>query len=593
MFRLGIDVGGTFTDAVLFRNSKLVSWSKERTTGDILTGLVKVLDHVIDQGARACGMEIKVIEEGIDTVFLSTTVLTNLIVEYKEDPVDLYIIPGPGMNVANRLPTVPIVLEGYVDHRGFVKQPIQKEEVIQALDKRINQACAISGKFGVRNDALEEMVKDVAIQKGYETISVGHHFGGTLNFPRRTVSAYFNSAVTKPFTKWTKVMEDVLESRRIRGKVHILKADGGTFKITDALKMPVESIYTGPAATIRGIQALKAVPMGHVVALDIGGTTTDISLWIDGEPLKSQRGLCIREFPSSIQSFELQSVGIGGESLVTYERGRICVGPIKKGPSLALGGKELTLGDALVLLGAVNFGDVRLAEAGMLDFKERIQFKGTIYELCHEIVEHAIDVVEEAIHGLVEMVNVRPTYVVDDVVHGDLFAATSLCIVGGSAEGLGPFLEKRMHMPVYIPKGAEVANAIGAALTRDTKDITVYIDTAETYCIIPELDYKDRKCMITTVDEAKELGVRKLSEVIESIDYAKYTEHAEHVEHAEYAEHTETVESRKVEEIKRAEIDVIYEEILPVLHGWGRKDYMITVKLQSRGGVQTYVEWKE
>ena len=110
--------------------------------------------------------------------------------------------------------------------------------------------------------------------------------------------------------------------------------------------IPAETVFTGPAATVLGLEALRSTKDAHTVALDIGGTTTDISLWKQGKPLMTKEGVSIREYPSAVRSFAVTSVGIGGECGVRYEDGKLMVGPERIGPSVALGGTIPTLGDA-------------------------------------------------------------------------------------------------------------------------------------------------------------------------------------------------------------------------------------------------------
>ena len=136
---------------------------------------------------------------------------------------------------------------------------------------------------------------------------------------------------------------------------------------------PVETAFTGPAATVLGLSALGAIGNMHTVALDIGGTTTDISLWKQGKPLMTKNGVSIREYPSAVRSFAVTSVGIGGESVVRIVDGKITVGPERVGPSAALGGNEPTLGDALIVLGHASYGDAELATQSLQQLAHVLQ----------------------------------------------------------------------------------------------------------------------------------------------------------------------------------------------------------------------------
>ena len=352
---LGLDVGGTFTDAVIIDGHRVVASAKRRTTKDnLMQGIGEALDAVL----TGCNTS------NIEQVTLSTTVVTNTIVEEKEQVVDLYVVTGPGRNVDDIFPVSPIYLQGYTDHRGIVVERTPTNAVREVAKMVQSHSgtdlAAVSAKFGVRNPQ-EELSITEELKDRYNTISNGSLLSGSLNFPRRTISAYFNSAVTPVFTMFKRNVEEALSVRNIKAPLHILKADGGSLPMEHMVSRPVETAFTGPAATVLGLSALGAIGEEHTVALDIGGTTTDISLWKHGKPLMTKNGVSIREYPSAVRSFAVTSVGIGGESVVRIVDGKITVGPERVGPSVALGGTEPTLGDALIVLGHANYGDVELA----------------------------------------------------------------------------------------------------------------------------------------------------------------------------------------------------------------------------------------
>ena len=335
---LGLDVGGTFTDAVIIDAHRVVATAKRRTTKDnLMNGIGEALDAVLE------GYDTSNIEQ----VTLSTTVVTNTIVEEKEKVVDLYVVTGPGRNVDDIFPVKPIYLQGYTDHRGIVVERTPADAVRGIANmvqvRSGTDLAAVSAKFGVRNPQ-EELSITEELKNTYHTISNGSLLSGSLNFPRRTISAYFNSAVTPVFTVFKKNVEEALKVRNIIAPLHILKADGGSLPMEHMVSRPVETAFTGPAATVLGLSALGVIGNKHTVALDIGGTTTDISLWKHGKPLMTKNGVSIREYPSAVRSFAVTSVGIGGESVIRLKNGNLTVGPERVGPSVALGGIEPTLG---------------------------------------------------------------------------------------------------------------------------------------------------------------------------------------------------------------------------------------------------------
>lgn len=574
---LGLDVGGTFTDAVIIDGHRVVSSAKRRTTKDnLMQGIGEALDAVLD----SCDTS------NIEQVTLSTTVVTNTIVEKKEQVVDLYVVTGPGRNVDDIFPVSPIYLQGYTDHRGIVVERTSTDGV-RGIARMVQERsgtdlAAVSAKFGVRNPQ-EELSITETLQETYNTISNGSLLSGSLNFPRRTISAYFNSAVTPVFTVFKKNVEDALSVRNIKAPLHILKADGGSLPMEHMVSRPVETAFTGPAATVLGLSALGAIGNMHTVALDIGGTTTDISLWKQGKPLMTKNGVSIREYPSAVRSFAVTSVGIGGESVVRIVDGKITVGPERVGPSAALGGHEPTLGDALIVLGHASYGDAELATQSLQQLAHLLQANWkhgecedalgnhnsekqwihnvSALDVAQLIVKKALETIQHGIDEVVRTENKRPVYVVADIVNPDVFVPAQIVVVGGTAPSLGPSLGKYLNLPVTIPENAAVANAIGAALALSTIELTVHVDTKRRLLVIPELGVKQQTCTLKRAEQVVERAKEALGE-----------------------------EALRLGLDKMQEVEVISIEDFPVVEGWQSMERLITVKVQLEAGVKHYVE---
>ena len=574
---LGLDVGGTFTDAVIIEGHRVVSSAKRRTTKDnLMQGIGEALDAVL----ASCDTS------NIEQVTLSTTVVTNTIVEEKEQVVDLYVVTGPGRNVDDIFPVSPIYLQGYTDHRGIVVERTSTDavrDIARMVQERSGtDLAAVSAKFGVRNPQ-EELSITETLQETYNTISNGSLLSGSLNFPRRTISAYFNSAVTPVFTVFKKNVEDALSVRNIKAPLHILKADGGSLPMEHMVSRPVETAFTGPAATVLGLSALGAIGNMHTVALDIGGTTTDISLWKQGKPLMTKNGVSIREYPSAVRSFAVTSVGIGGESVVRIVDGEITVGPERVGPSAALGGPEPTLGDALIVLGHASYGDAELATQSLQQLAHVLQAnwkhgecedalgnhiseKQCIHnvsalDVAQLIVKKALETIQYGIDEVVRAENKRPVYVVADIVNPDVFVPAQIVVVGGTAPSLGPSIGEHLNLPVTIPENAAVTNAIGAALALSTIELTVHVDTKRRLLVIPELGVKQQTCTLKRAEQVVERAKEALIE-----------------------------EALRLGLDKTQEVEVISIEDFPVVEGWQSMERLITVKVQLEAGVKHYVE---
>lgn len=568
---LGLDVGGTFTDAVIIDGHRVVATAKRRTTKDnLMNGIGEALDAVLE------GYDTSNIEQ----VTLSTTVVTNTIVEEKEQVVDLYVVTGPGRNVDDIFPVKPIYIQGYTDHRGIVVERTPADAVRGIANmvqtRSGTDLAAVSAKFGVRNPQ-EELSITEELKNIYHAISNGSLLSGSLNFPRRTISAYFNSAVTPVFTVFKKNVEDALSARNIVAPLHILKADGGSLPVEHMVSRPVETAFTGPAATVLGLSALGVIGNQHTVALDIGGTTTDISLWKHGRPLMTKNGVSIREYPSAVRSFAVTSVGIGGESVVRLKNGNLTVGPERVGPSVALGGVEPTLGDALIVLGHANYGDFNLALRALQDLADAIQAAlqsnnintsnnqltliKTASDVAKLILQNALETIQRGVDEVITVENKCPIYVVADIVNPDIFVPEHIVVVGGTAPSLGASIGEYMDLPITIPENAAVANAIGAALALSTIELTVHVDTKRRLLVIPELGIKQQNCTLKRAEQVVERVKEALSE-----------------------------EALRLGLDTAQEIEIISIEDFPVVEGWQSMERLITVKVQLAAGVKHYVE---
>lgn len=550
--RLGIDVGGTFTDAVVVDHNRLLGAAKSRTTHEqFMVGLLASLDKVLSQE----GIE----ADKISQVTLSTTVVTNAIVSHHLDPVDLFVIPGPGLNIEHAFPVKPYILKGYTDHRGRLQERMKEENLRDRLDeieaahigayrgKQGIKRAALSAKFAVRNPK-EEARLGAVLGDYYDFVSTGASLSGSLNFPRRTVTAYYNAAVEGIFRDFKTSVQMALGARGILAPLYILKADGGSLPIDALLEKPVETAFTGPAASVLGLytlEAMKEYPMA--VALDIGGTTTDISLWQEGKPLMTKEGLCIDGYPSSIQSFLVRSIGLAGETVLRKKDNHLLIGPDRLGPSVALGGSQATLGDALLALGYAHYGDLLKAQEAVADFD------------LEEVAQEAAQTIVTAIEAMVEEANRQPVYVVEDLVNPHPFQPDTLVLIGGSAQAFKPLLEAYTNYRVLVPQDAAVANALGAAMARHSLELTIHIDTKTGILTIPELGLQEVNPSIRTEEAVVDYAFKKLEEQAHSLGLEKGPMVLKHI------------------------------EAFPVIEGWGTSHMTITASVQLEAGVTGHV----
>ena len=476
---LGVDVGGTFTDAVLVDNGMIIKQAKVKTTQEeVLRGMLQALDIVL------AGNE----PDAISRVVVSSTIVTNTLTEGKTERVFLAVMAGPGMSTKGRFPTEPYLAEGYVDHRGqIIKSASVNEKIVKTMSAG-KEVAAVSGKFAVRNQKNEQELRVQLKEAGFKRIFMGSEISGELNFVRRTNSAYFSAAVYNKFKDFIGQVEDSIRRRGIAAQVQILKADGGTIPLAAALEQPVETVFTGPAASVLGIEALNA-PSVNAISLDVGGTTTDIAFWSGGFPLLANRGAKIAGYPTAVRAFHMRSIGLGGDSRIRKTDKGFTVGPDRVGPAMAIGGTEPTLSDALIALRCVSFGDEGKAREAMMSLKGT---NDTVEAIAEQIVLAAVTKIEDTIAEMILEWNLQPVYTVNDVIKGTEFVPEKLIGVGGAAPGLIPVLAMKMGLPVEIPVGAMVANAVGAAVSRPTLTATLCVDTTDGYYIIPEAGIREK-----------------------------------------------------------------------------------------------------
>jgi N-methylhydantoinase A/oxoprolinase/acetone carboxylase beta subunit len=477
---LGIDVGGTFTDAVVMAENRLLAVCKSPTThSSLLEGTLAAIDGALrglDKGQ-------------ITRVSLSTTLVTNTLVEGKADRAALMMMTGPGMDYRGLLPVDPCFLSGYIDHRGRIAAPPVYSEIQSACRNLHCDAYAVAGKFAVRNPVHEQQVAAwITVDVSPLHISLSSRVSGSLNLWRRANAAYYNAAVWRHFGVFAAAVQAALQQRHIYAPVYILKADGGTMPLAAASDLPVEAIFTGPAASVLGIMAL-CQPAEEAVSLDIGGTTTDIALWRKGLPLFAQLGAAIAGYPTSVQAFRLKSIGVGGDSWVRRQEGKLYVGPERRGPAMALNGPAPTLSDAMIVAGCGSFGNYDQAVTAM----KMVAFGGqTPYEAAQTVLEQAAGQLCKAVEAMIAEQAAEPVYRVDDIIHQTLLRPELLIGIGGAAKGLVPFVARQLGVGYTIPENAEVANAIGAAAAKPTIDITLRADTSQGNYTVAELGLNEK-----------------------------------------------------------------------------------------------------
>jgi N-methylhydantoinase A/oxoprolinase/acetone carboxylase beta subunit len=277
-----------------------------------------------------------------------------------------------------------------------------------------------------------------------------------------------------------------MEQEGIKIPLEILKADGGTMAQASSAQYAVETILSGPAASVMGTLAFTD-PDKEEVVLDIGGTTTDIAIVVNGAPLLKPLGIRMGGYNTLVRALRTVSIGVGGDSWVRLENGDLKVGPERKGRALAYGGPELTPTDALVTLDTVRGGQKQRAIEGIRRLAEQLG-KG-VEETAKAIVEKSCSLIMEAVNALVNRVNQQPVYTIHELLEDRTIQPSGIIVIGGPAKEIAPWLQAVSGWQTRVPSEYEVANAIGAAIARTTCEVTVLADTSRGYVCAPEEGY--------------------------------------------------------------------------------------------------------
>lgn len=475
---LGIDVGGTHTDAALIENFKIKKKAK------VLTNEISLMDSLLNVMGEIFRDENSL---DLDRIVLSTTISTNAIVQGKTERVGLILASGPGLSPsALKINDDTHFISGYVNHRGIEIAGIDHDEVSQVCEhfkKKGVKNAGIVGKFSTRNPKQEIEIRDI-INNNFKYISLGHRMSGHLNFPRRISTTYLNAAIWDLYTTFVEEIRGFLSQGESAHPIYILKADGGTLEIDKSVEYPAQTILSGPAASIMGILSLTDCRK-DAIALDIGGTTTDIAIFADGIPLLEPLGVTIEGHKTLIRGLRTKSIGIGGDSRVKYESNKIMIGPERDGPAAAFGGPSPTPTDAMIVLGLTKIGDNEKATTAINQIAK--QLGRPVHDTAKMIFDLTCERIATSVKEMIEEINNRPVYTIHELLEGKKLIPQVLNVVGGPAKPMAEHLGKLLECPAHIPEHAEVANAIGAALARTTTELTLLADTErKTMTIVEE-----------------------------------------------------------------------------------------------------------
>ncbi len=499
---LGLDVGGTHTDAVLVGDKGIVSHYKAVTDhANLLLSVRKAIEEITRD----------IDKNKIRRINLSTTLSTNAIVEDKLEQVCVIISSGPGIDPENfTIGKSFNMIDGSIDHRGKVIKGLDAKIIArigaEAAKKKIKTFAAVT-KFSTRNPDHENEIAE-GIKASFDFITLGHKLSGQLSFPRRIVTAYFNSAVWRLYNSFADAISKGLGELGISAEVNVLKADGGTMPFARSRDIPVESILSGPAASVMGIAALCDITRDCIM-LDIGGTTTDIAIFADGVPLIENEGIALQSFPTLVRALRTRSIGIGGDSTIHVNGTVVSVGPDRKGPAMAAGGSEPALVDALNYRKVTGYLDTGASIKGITALAKK---KGlTAAKLADGAFDYAVQRIRDEVQAMLDEINNRPVYTIHEMLEGKKIKPQKVYIMGGPAMAFRDRLADAFGIDTVLPENYDVANAIGAALAKTTIEIELFADTNRGELLIPYIDVRQKIPAGYTVKDAERDAKKNLA----------------------------------------------------------------------------------
>ncbi|MFT7533637.1 MAG: N-methylhydantoinase A/oxoprolinase/acetone carboxylase beta subunit, partial [Gammaproteobacteria bacterium] len=344
--KIGIDTGGTYTDAVLFDDTQgVLASAKSLTTphnlSDGIGGALEQLPH--DQYAN------------VELVSVSTTLATNAVIEGRGAPI-CSLLPGYTNQQVQRSGLVEILrndpvvlLNGGHDAGGMEKCPLDLDGARVQIEKhqQFVSAFAISSMFGVRNPAHEIALKALVQSICDKPITCGHELSASLNAPRRALTAALNARLTPFIRRLVEAVQQRLDALHISAPLMMVKGDGSLVNVEVTMQRPVDTVLSGPAASVIGACYLSG--RKNALVADMGGTTTDIAVVTDGKPETRTDGALIGDWHPMVETLSVYSIGLGGDSEVRYSGGEgIGIGPRRVVPLCLLANQFPEVGPQLL-----------------------------------------------------------------------------------------------------------------------------------------------------------------------------------------------------------------------------------------------------
>jgi N-methylhydantoinase A/oxoprolinase/acetone carboxylase beta subunit len=323
---LGIDTGGTYTDGVLleYHSRRVLATHKSLTTKrDFSVGIERVIEGIRIEDPAAIKM-----------VSISTTLATNAIAEGKGKRVALLLIGYDpelitSFKMGARFATPHYYyFAGGHDLYGREKEALDLPAILTKVGEIRHQvdAIAVSSYFSPLNPEHENRVAKAVAGICDLPIVLGHQLSTKLGSVERATTAALNASLLAVLQDFVIAVQRAMERRKIEAPLMVVRGDGTLMSDEFAARTPVETIHSGPAASAIGGRFLSH--LDNALVIDVGGTTTDLALVVDGEVTISEEGATVGEYKTSVQAAHLLSIALGGDSHIVLNREReVAIGP--------------------------------------------------------------------------------------------------------------------------------------------------------------------------------------------------------------------------------------------------------------------------
>ena len=456
-YRIGIDVGGTNTDAVLLQNDHVVSVHKAPTSDDLTQGITEAISAVLSSATCSVNQ--------VSHVMVGTTHFINAIIEHKHlQPVASIRLCLPATSAVPPLIDWPedlrrayqnhvYLVGGGYEFDGREIAPLD-EKAIRSIAKEIKKngikAAAITGVFAHVNADMELRAAAILREEIPEIkISLSSNVGH-LGLLERENATIINSALSGLAKQVISSYAKAIESCGIKAPLFISQNDGTLMSQQQAMHYPVLTFASGATNSMRGAAYLSGIK--DAVVVDIGGTSTDVGVLINGFPRQASSAIDIGGVRGNFPMPDVLSIGLGGGSKVVFDDGVLKIGPESVGyhlvrDAIAFGGDTLTATDIAIANGSADFAN-----------------KSLVSDLNLAMIKLTVDKIHQLIADAIDKVKIC----------GD---EVPLILVGGGSVLISQDIAG--VSPVIKPKHAEVANAIGAAIAQvsgEFEQICCYAD---------------------------------------------------------------------------------------------------------------------